>query len=428
MSLNPFTWFRHNQKSESADIPQIDDSKMSDGATVYDLTGAANLFPKTNESTALKIEAVFACLRDKSETIGQMPLFLYEYDRTGKRIKVESGRNYRIFTQNPCEFLTFQEFMEFLTISYERRGVFYAYIQRNDRGTPMQIIPFRNQENVNPQMDLNGNVYYTYVRNDGSIGDPYLADELLIIKGPTTDGFTPISPIQQTATNLGIAYAQEQSYLEAQTNGITSKVALSTDAVFRDENAIKRLQDDWKKYTGIKGASRVPVLENGLKPISLKLTPAETELLEHSEFSVNRICRTFRVPIHRVGVTGTSGSSQNIFDLDEAYLRDSLNPILMKVESALNKWLPPNQKVVFNRFAFYLGSPWRLIDKIEKAVKGGLLSINEGRDIIGLEPVEGGDVFAIDNNNVVYGFWKDLEAIKEQLYGAKPNNTETPTP
>ena len=138
--------------------------------------------------------------------------------------------------------------------------------------------------------------------------------------------------------------------------------------------------------------------------------------------------KLFRVPIHRVGVTGTSGSSQNIFDLDEAYLRDSLNPILMKVESALNKWLPPNQKVVFNRFAFYLGSPWRLIDKIEKAVKGGLLSINEGRDIIGLEPVEGGDVFAIDNNNVVYGFWKDLEAIKEQLYGAKPNNTETPTP
>ena len=47
---------------------------------------------------------------------------------------------------------------------------------------------------------------------------------------------------------------------------------------------------------------------------------------------------------------------------------------------------------------------------------------------IGLEPVEGGDVFAIDNNNVVYGFWKDLEAIKEQLYGAKPDNTEKPTP
>jgi hypothetical protein len=56
-----------------------------------------------------------------------------------------------------------------------------------------------------------------------------------------------------------------------------------------------------------------------------------------------------------------------------------------------------------------------------------LLTINEGRQILGWEPVEGGDVFAIDNNNVVYGFWKELEAMQDRLYGGndkKPKKDE----
>ena len=61
------------------------------------------------------------------------------------------------------------------------------------------------------------------------------------------------------------------------------------------------------------------------------------------------------------------------------------------------------------------------MEHVEKGVKGGLLTINEGRIILGWEPVEGGDVFAIDNNNVVYGFWNELEAMQERLYGNNEN-------
>ena len=375
-------------------------------------------------SLSLKIETVFAALRDKSETIGQIPLKMYRKgtDKKGRE-EVKSGRNYRIFTQKPCEYMTMQTFMENLVVSLERYGAFYAYIERNDLGAPMSIVPFRFQGNIHPSMDVAGNVYYQYVKNDGTIGDAYNLENLFIIKGFTLDGFTPVSPLVQNARLLGIANAQEETAFESQTDGITARMYAKTDQIFTDENAIARIKEQFNEMRGPNGSKAIPVLEQNLSLHSLKLTPAETELLKAREFTVNRICRVFRVPVHRVGVTGT-GTGVDIEKENEEYLRSSLNPILVKVEKALNELMPSGYEVEFDRNAFYAGSPWRLIEHVEKGVKGGLYSINEGRNALGEEPVAGGDRFAIDNNNVVYGTWDNLEQMQERLYGNKPKPTE----
>lgn len=412
--ISQFKWQKRlaTQKSEGNNVTHV---KASEGSTIITVGDLANL-GTSNASLALKIEAVFACLRDKSESIGQIPLKLYRIEDENNRKQIKKGRNHRIFTQKPNDYMTMQQFMEMLVVALERFGAFYAYIERNDRGSMMSVIPFRHQGNIQPNMDINGNVYYNYLRNDGTQGQPYDVDSLFIVKGFTLDGYTPVSPIVQTATNLTIATAQEESYKELQTNGITSQMALGTENTFDDVNARKRLKDDWDEFRGSKGIRKIPILEQGLKPVSLKLTPQETELLDNREFTVNRVCRTFRVPLHRVGVVDKA-AKDNISDLDEAYMRDSLNPVLVKAEFEFNELLPDGFRVEFNRNAFYSGSPWRLLAHVEKGVKGGLLTINEGREILGWEPVDGGDVFAIDNNNVVYGFWKDLEAMQDRLYG-----------
>ena len=411
-----FSWLRRNQKSEGEKTL----GKASVGATLT-LDDIARM---GDQSLSSKIEAVYACWRDKAETVGQLPIKLYETSKKGRK-EINSGRVQRIFCEKPCEYLTFQSFMEMLVVSLERFGAFYAYVERNDLGNVMSIIPFRYQGNIHPSMDINGNVYYTYVTNDGKIGDPYRAEDLFIIKSFTFDGYTPVSPLVQNARLLGIANAQENTQYESQTDGITARMYASTDQIFKDDNAIERIKNQFKEMRGPSGAKAIPVLEQNLTLHSLKLTPAETELLKNREFTVNRICRIFRVPVHRVGVASTNTGTGDVFDLDEAYMRDSLNPILVKVEKALNPLLPAGYEIEFDRNAFYAGSPWRLVEHVERAVKGGLKSINEGRQALGDEPVEGGDVFAIDNNNVVYGSWDKLDSMQERLYGA--NNQPKPT-
>jgi HK97 family phage portal protein len=407
-----FDWLRRNQKTEG----------KSATLTINDVVRQVN-GGDLPISLSLKIETVFAALRDKSETIGQLPIKLYETSKKGRK-EIKSGRVHRIFCERPCDYMTMQTFMENLVVSLERFGAFYAYIERNDLGSPMSIVPFRFQGNIHPNMDVSGRVFYNYVKNDGTIGDAYNLEDLFIIKGFTLDGFTPVSPLVQNARLLGIANAQEETALETQTDGITSRMYGSTPNGFKDDNKIARLQEQIKTLRGPKGSSSIPIFEEDLKFHSFKLTPAETELLKNREFTVNRICRVFRVPVHRVGVTGT-GAGLDIEKENEEYLRSSLNPILVKVEKALNSLLPPGYEIEFDRNAFYAGSPWRLVEHVEKGVKGGLYSINEGRNALGEEPVEGGDVYCVDNNNVVYSSWDKLEEMQERLYGA--NNQPKPT-
>ena len=385
---------------------------VSAGAITIDMLGLGKT--PMNPEKAMKIEAFYSCVRDKSETIGQLPVRLYKRLPNGAREQIHSGRTWRLFTQQPCAYMTMQGFKEMMVASLETRGAFYAYKEKNDRGNIMAIIPFRNQGGVHPAMDQYGNVYYTYVTNDNQIRDPYRVEDLIIIKSMTLDGFTPISPVQYMATILGIADSQEESYRELQDNGITAQMALATEGTFNDAGAIKRLKDDWNEFRGPGGRKSIPLLEQGLKPVSLKLTPAESDLLNHREFSVNRISSMTGVPLYRVGL-GDASSKSSLSDLDEFYMRNKLNPQLIKFENAMNELLGDEYYVQVDRKAFYAGSPWRLVEFVEREVKGGLAMINEGRIDLGREPVEGGDVFVVNNNNCTYGRWDELPAIREQL-------------
>lgn len=126
-----------------------------------------------------------------------------------------------------------------------------------------------------------------------------------------------------------------------------------------------------------------------------------------------------RVPPYRIGLETITGQKRQ--DLDESYMTNELNPILTKIEYEFNRFTPDGYRVQFDRKAYYAGSPHRLVEAVEREVKGGLATINEGREDLGREPIEGGDIFAIDNNNCTYGQWTEVKEIQERLYGSANN-------
>ena len=389
-----------------------------------------NVFSSSNETIstnkAIRIETVFTCIRDKAETVGRLPVSLYDNSDPEQVRRVNDNRLHRIFTQKPCDFLTMQGFMEFMTASYELYGAFYAYIAYNDRGNIMEIIPFKHQMNVTPQMDVNGNVYFSYVTNDGKPAMAFGIDELFIVNQFTLDGFTPISPIQYNATFLNGTYDTEDTWNSFQSDGVTSQFALKTDKSVNADSA-NRLKKDWKTFRGATGVGNIPVLEDGMDIKSLKLSPKDSELLSSREFSVNRICRIFRVPPERIGVPKSASTNQTLLDIDEFYMRNGIEPVLLKYEHAcnmiLNK-LKVKKFVRVNRKAFYSGSPHRMVEAVAEEIKMGLASINEGRLDLNRDPVDGGDVFAIDSNNLTFGIWNELPSVREQVNGRAGGNVE----
>ncbi len=379
-----------------------------------------NLLSQSRDSIsvnkALAIEAVYTCIRDKSETVGRLPVILYNNENPQSVERVESGRLHRIFTQQPNDFMTMQMFLEFMTASYELYGAFYAYKAMNDRNNIMEIIPFRNQQSVRPQMDVNGRVYYTYTTNDGRLVQTFDISQLFIVSQFTLNGFTPISPIQWNAMLLNGTDATEKTWKSLQENGITSQFALKTDKSVNDD-AIVRLKADWKGFRGAPGVANIPILEDGLDVKSLQLSPKDAELLGSRQFSVNRICRIFRVPTERIGMPISGSQNQTFLDIDEYYMRNGIEPGLVKYENAMNlmlRGLGVKRFIRVNRKAFYAGSPSKMVEAVSNEIKMGLASINEGRHDLGRDPVEGGDVFAIDTNNLTFGAWNQLDSLQNR--------------
>ena len=381
----------------------------------FELGGATVAGIKVTTKQALAIDTVFACIRDKSESIGQLPVKLYRADgKEGKRNQVFTGRELRIFTKKPNEYQTMQEFIEMFVTSLETYGSFYAYVEYNSRNCISEIIPFRNQNAVSTQMDQNGRVFHTYVTNDNKPMTMYAGKSIIHIKQNTLDGFTGLSPISLCASTFGIAASQERHLASIMESGAMPKGILETDNIFKDEKALNRLKADWRaKQGGTAKSGETPILENGLKYKPLSLSPADAELILQRKFSREQICAIFRVPPRRVGAA-EAGKTADIEQENKDYFQNRLVPLVTKLENAINLVLPDGLEIKLDEKGFIRGDIKSQVEAVSGEFKMGSISMNEMRVDLGREEIEGGDIHAIDTNNLTFGQLTDIPKIQEE--------------
>ncbi len=365
-----------------------------------------------NVNTASQHATVYACWRDKAESVGQLPAMLMRKGDKGYDV-VEKGREHRIFTQSPNDFMSMQDFIEMYITCIEARGRFYAYTVRNDRGNVSEILPFRDQDNVTVQMDQYGRVYYIYNTNDGKPKMAMAGDEVMHIKLNTLDGFNGLSPIGCGGSAIGLGMSQEKHLADMMENGAMPSGILESDLVFKDRNAIERLREQFtEQYVGQKNSGKIVMVDQGLKYKPLTISPADAELLEERRYSKIDICSLFRVPPHRIGVDVGAGTDTKASNQD--YYINVLMPLVVKLEFALNKILPANLKVKLDERGFIRGDFGSTVTALGEQFKLGAISINEMRKDTGWQPIDGGDVHAIDTNNITLGTLTDVPRLQEE--------------
>jgi hypothetical protein len=102
-------------------------------------------------------------------------------------------------------------------------------------------------------------------------------------------------------------------------------------------------------------AGKAPLLEGGVKFNALGINPNDAQLLETRAFSIEEICRWYRVPPYMVGHSekstswGTGLEQQNL-----GFLQYTLRPWLKRIEQAVNKKLlgPTERREFYSEFNF----------------------------------------------------------------------------
>lgn len=241
------------------------------------------------------ISTVFSCVQSIAETIGGLPLLVYRKESNGDRARAPDYPLYRILHDQPNERQTALEFREQLTAHVLLWGNAYAEIRSDAAGNVTSLEPI-HPRNVTVLQLPSGRIRYDVADPQTGKVRPLLADEVLHLKDRTDNGIVGKSRIQVAREMLGGVLAAQEHGNRAWANGARLSGVLQTPNVMTDES-IGRLRESWNaQFSGTGNSGKTAILENGLTYEQLSMSNEDAQWLQSRQFSVEEVCRIFRVP------------------------------------------------------------------------------------------------------------------------------------
>jgi len=301
-----------------------------------------------NEKTVMQLSAVWSCVRLIAETISTLPLQIYERTADGRKT-ASYHPLYDIIHTQPNADSTATVFWEAMIVAMLMGGNGVAepkYI-----GPKLIALNFLDPRRLSCSK-VNGKRQWRYTLSNGT--QRTLTDaEVFRIPGFTMDGDWGVSSVVYGSGVFGSALAAANASNSTFEKGMMPTVAFTLpgklNAKDRDD-----FRDMVKRISGALNAGESPVLENGMTGSPLGINPVDAQLLESRNFSVEEICRWFRVPPWMVGHTSnTTSFGTGIEQQMIAFLTFTLRPWLTRIEQAINMNLltPSDRKKFYAEFS-----------------------------------------------------------------------------
>src|SRR5690606_31355428 len=149
------------------------------------------------------------------------------------------------------------------------------------------------------------------------------------------------------ANVFGAALAADQAANKTFANGLMPTTWFSYPAKLKDSQREEARQFIQDRLAGPANAGKPPILEAGMSVGTIGINPDDAQLLESRGFSVEEICRWFRVPPFMVGHSEKSTSwGTGIEQQMIGFLTFTLGPWLRRIEQAISKdLLTPAERV-----------------------------------------------------------------------------------
>lgn len=295
---------------------------------------------RVTEQTVLSLSAAWACTRLISETIGSLPLKVYEdQGLNGRRVAVDHPLH-RILHHSPNSSSTPATFWESMVSSVLLRG--NAFAERLMVGGRLVGLRMINPARLMIEVDLQGRVRYFEALPSGQRRE-IPASRIFHIPGFSLDGIWGASAIQYGAGVFGSALAASEAANSTFEHGLAPTVAFTLNQVVKPEQRAA-FRESVKAIAGAINAGKSPVLEAGMDAKVIGIPPKDAQLLESRSWSVEEVCRWFRVDPSMVG---HGGKDSNFGTGLEAkligFLTFTLRPWLTRIEQSINKHLIPPQ-------------------------------------------------------------------------------------
>ena len=284
-----------------------------------------------NAATAQSVSAVYACVAAVSETVASLPLILFR--RKGDdRERASDHPLYRVLHDQANPHMTALELRELMQAQVLLRGNSFARIVTGWDGQVRELWPLPVDTSVLRLPD--GKLAYEFTDKAGK-RVRLLSDEVLHLKHRVGDDTVlGVSPIAAAREVVQLAISEREHGNTLFNNGTRLSGVLKMPGRLKDTQRAS-LKESWRsQYAGGANAGGVPVLEEGMEYQPISMTLEDAEWIAARQFSVEEVCRLFRVPPTIVGDL-RHGNYSNSVELARQFVTLTLRRHLLMWEQGI---------------------------------------------------------------------------------------------
>lgn len=352
------------------------------GDDVDNIEGDYNLTP----DAAMKVGAVFACVRVLSETLASLPLQIKRNTPGGGQELADDHPYFSLLYRQPNRQQTSFEWLEMMGAHLALRG---NGINEKIYGPGGKLIGLKP---INPKRvtleDYDGTLVYTITREDGNQYRA-LQDDIVHIRGLASDGYWGLSPVSYASNHINMARSAVKYGVSVFNLGGAKRVVLQHPDQLSDD-AKTYLRKSWEAMN--RDNAKTTILEEGMTATDVGMSASDAEWVSSRNLERSELAGIFRVPAHMIGDLEKSTFS-NIEKQDLFFAKHTIRPFCKRIEQALERDLlgnDPRYSIRFNLDALLRGDVRTRTDSSKVQFMHGAINLDEWRRREGLNPLPDG--------------------------------------
>lgn len=375
-----------------------------------------------NQTNALQVAAVYACVRVLSDSISKLPLQVFRRVDGGREQADNHPASY-LLTVRPNSYMTPAVFKKLLETHRALWGNAYCYVEWDNRGYPAALWPLDPSVTV-PYLDDEQRLWYVTMLKNGEFRKLDQFD-VIHLKCYSRDGITGIPYIQNAREAIGTAQAEQEFAGSFFSKGAKPSGVLQVPSKL-DSEAKNKIRAEFERMTsGLDNVHRVAVLDLGMEYKTINMPLKDAQFVENRQWSLKEIARFFGVPLYKLGEGKESYSSNEQQALD--FVVNTLAPIITQWEEEFTYKLFSDRElkryyVRFNLAAELRGDNKSRAEYYEKMLRNGVYTINEVRELEERNRIEGGDVHLVSLNYTTLNNLEEYQRAKAGIGGDKNGN------
>jgi len=352
--------------------------------------------PIVDTTNTLGLAAAHACIRLISESIGMMPMKIYQGEAPERTLARDSWQWFRLH-EAPNDDQSAYDFWQDVAGSIETAGntfIWKAIARRPIHDAVDVQLILIEPSRITLKRDDAGRRYYEVRRNGKTERVP--RSQILHIRGWTA---TPgadlgLSPVAVHRETLGSALAAREYQARFFSNG-TALPGFITAKGTPTQDQLDRYEIEWQqRHGGLANMHRPAILGNESGWISTGISMRDAQYIEIQQFNGEEVCRIFRVNPRMLGFQLATTSAEEDF---ERFLQADLGPRIRRIEMAVRRDpdLFPAGSELFPEFltdAVLRPSIRTRFAAYKDALQAGFMMANEVREKENLPAVSFGDV------------------------------------